>query len=56
MKAITAIGIGGAFACLLLAVIMEGGSPLALLNIPALMIVRRRHGRARRWPPPTWRR
>jgi chemotaxis protein MotA len=39
VKAITAIGIGGAFACLLLAVIMEGGQPAGLLNIPALMIV-----------------
>ncbi len=39
MKAITAIGIGGAFGVLLLAVLMEGGSPAALLNIPALLIV-----------------
>jgi chemotaxis protein MotA len=38
VKAITAIGIGGAFACLLLAVIMEGGNPASLLNVPALLI------------------
>jgi chemotaxis protein MotA len=38
VKAITAIGIGGAFACLLLAVMMEGGNPAALLNLPALVI------------------
>jgi chemotaxis protein MotA len=38
VKAITAIGIGGAFVCLLLAVMMEGGNPAALLNIPALLI------------------
>jgi len=39
MKAITAIGIGGAFASLLLAVMMEGGNPASLLNIPAFIIV-----------------
>ncbi len=39
MKAITAIGIGGAFGVLLLAVLMEGGSPASLLNIPAFLIV-----------------
>ena len=39
MKAITAIGIGGAFALLLLAVLMEGGNPMSFLNIPALLIV-----------------
>src|SRR5256712_7746424 len=39
MKAITAIGIGGAFMALLLAVIMEGGNPAGLLNIPAFIIV-----------------
>jgi chemotaxis protein MotA len=39
LKAITAIGIGGSFACLLLAVIMEGGQPAGLLNIPAFIIV-----------------
>jgi chemotaxis protein MotA len=38
VKAITAIGIGGALACLLLAVLMEGGNPASLLNIPALLI------------------
>ena len=39
MKAITAIGIGGAFVALLLAVVMEGGNPASLLNIPAFIIV-----------------
>jgi chemotaxis protein MotA len=39
LKANTAIGIVGAIGCLLLAVIMEGGNPAALINIPALLIV-----------------
>ncbi len=39
MKAITAIGIGGSFALLLLAVIMEGGNPMSFINIPAILIV-----------------
>jgi chemotaxis protein MotA len=39
VKANTAIGIVGAIVALLLAVIMEGGNPAALLNIPALIIV-----------------
>src|SRR4051794_35088178 len=39
MKATTAIGIGVAFVCLLLGVIMEGGNPMAYLNIPALLII-----------------
>ncbi|HET6175198.1 MAG TPA: flagellar motor protein [Gaiellales bacterium] len=39
MKANTAIGVFGAVACLILAVIMEGGSPASLLNLPALLIV-----------------
>lgn len=39
MKAITGIGIAGAFAALLLAVIMEGGNPASLINIPAFIIV-----------------
>jgi chemotaxis protein MotA len=39
MKAITAIGIGGAFVLLLLAVIMEGGNPMSFINIPAGLIV-----------------
>jgi chemotaxis protein MotA len=39
MKAITAMGIGGAFALLLVAVIMEGGNPMSFLNIPAFLIV-----------------
>ena len=39
MKAITAVGIGGAFAMLLLAVLMEGGNPVGLFNIPAFLIV-----------------
>jgi chemotaxis protein MotA len=39
VKAITAIGIAGAFALLLLSVLMEGGNPMAFLNIPAALIV-----------------
>lgn len=39
MKAITGIGIGGAFVLLLLAVIMEGGNPMSFINIPAGIIV-----------------
>jgi chemotaxis protein MotA len=39
LKANTAIGIGGAIGCLLLSVIMEGGNPAALINIPAFIIV-----------------
>jgi chemotaxis protein MotA len=39
VKQITAIGIGGAIASLLLAVILEGGNPMGLLNIPALLII-----------------
>jgi chemotaxis protein MotA len=39
LKANTAIGIVGAIVCLLLAVVMEGGHPAALLNIPAFVIV-----------------
>jgi chemotaxis protein MotA len=39
MKAITAIGIAGAFALLLLSVLMEGGNPMSFINIPALLIV-----------------
>src|SRR3954451_10385503 len=39
MKATTAIGIGVAFVCLLLGVIMEGGNPMAYFNIPALLII-----------------
>ena len=39
MKAITAIGIGGAVGVLLLSVIMEGGNPMAFINIPAFLIV-----------------
>jgi chemotaxis protein MotA len=39
MRATTAIGIGGAFAVLFLAVIMEGGNPMSLFNIPAFIIV-----------------
>ena len=38
MKATTAIGIGGAFACLLLATLVEGGSPVAFVNVPAFLI------------------
>jgi len=39
VKAITAIGIGAAFALLLLSVLMEGGNPMSFFNIPALLIV-----------------
>jgi len=39
MKANTAIGIGVAFVALLISVILEGGNPLSLLNIPALVLV-----------------
>jgi chemotaxis protein MotA len=39
VKANTAIGIVGAIVCLLVSVIMEGGNPATLLNIPALLIV-----------------
>lgn len=39
MKASTGIGIGVAFVCLLMAVIMEGGNPASFINIPAFLIV-----------------
>ena len=39
MKATTAIGIGVAFAGLAVGALMEGASPTAFLNIPALLIV-----------------
>ena len=39
MKQITAIGIAVAIVSLLLAVVMEGGNPMGLLNIPALLII-----------------
>jgi chemotaxis protein MotA len=39
MKASTAIGIGVAFAGLAIGALMEGASPTAFLNIPALLIV-----------------
>src|SRR5947199_10045104 len=39
MKASTAIGIGVAFAGLACGALMEGASPAAFLNIPALLIV-----------------
>src|SRR6202020_731303 len=39
MKAATAIGIGVAFASLLLSSMMDGTSPAAFINIPALMII-----------------
>jgi chemotaxis protein MotA len=39
VKANTAIGVFGAVACLIIAVLLEGGSPASLLNIPALVIV-----------------
>jgi chemotaxis protein MotA len=39
VKAITAIGIGGTIGILLLAVIMEGGNPMAFINIASMLIV-----------------
>jgi chemotaxis protein MotA len=39
MKAATAIGIGVAFGSLLLSSMMDGTSPAAFINIPALMII-----------------
>jgi chemotaxis protein MotA len=39
LKANTAIGIAAGMACVLLSVILEGGNPAALLEIPALIIV-----------------
>jgi chemotaxis protein MotA len=39
LKANTAIGICAGIVCILLSVIMEGGNPAALLEIPALIIV-----------------
>ena len=39
VKAITAIGIGGAVGVLLLSVIMEGGNPMAFINIPSFLVV-----------------
>jgi chemotaxis protein MotA len=39
VKANTAIGVVGAVVCLLVAVIMEGGDPMSLLNLPALLVV-----------------
>ncbi len=39
MKAITAIGIGGTIGILLFAVVMEGGNPMAFLNIPSFLVV-----------------
>jgi len=39
MKASTAIGIGLAFAALLLSSMMDGTSPMSFINIPALIIV-----------------
>ena len=39
MKASTAIGIGAAIGGLFLGMMMEGGNPAALINIPAMLIV-----------------
>jgi chemotaxis protein MotA len=39
VKAITGIGMAAAFSLLLLSVLMEGGNPMAFLNIPAMLIV-----------------
>ena len=43
LKAITAIGIVCAFGALLVASIMEGTNPMAFINIPALLLIVRRH-------------
>lgn len=39
MKQTTAIGIAVAFVCLLVGVILEGGNPMAFINIPSFLIV-----------------
>ena len=39
MKALTGIGIAGAFSALLLSVLMEGGNPAAFISIPAFIVV-----------------
>ena len=39
MKAVTAIGIAASCVSLLVAVVLEGGNPMALFNVPALLIV-----------------
>ena len=39
MKAVAAVGIGIAFAGLTLGMLMEGGNPMGLINIPAALIV-----------------
>jgi chemotaxis protein MotA len=39
VKQTTAVGIGGALVMLLLGVILEGGNPMAFINIPAFVIV-----------------
>jgi chemotaxis protein MotA len=39
MKAVTAIGIGASVVLLLLAMLMEGGSPASMINIPSGLIV-----------------
>ena len=39
MKAITAIGIGCAFTCLLVSAILEGTNPMAFFDIPALLLI-----------------
>ena len=39
MDKATLVGIGGAFGVLMLATILEGGSPVALVKIPAILLV-----------------
>jgi chemotaxis protein MotA len=39
MKAITAIGIGVAVVAIIMAIFIEGGSPLSMINVPAALIV-----------------
>lgn len=39
MKALTGIGIAGAFTALLLSVLMDGGNPVAFISIPAFIVV-----------------
>lgn len=39
LKQITALGIGGAIMALVIAVFMEGGNPMGMFNIPALLII-----------------
>ena len=54
MKAATGIGIGVAAVGILMSAMMEGTSPAAFMNIPALLIIIARHRRARRWRASAW--